>query len=719
MTFTIDFLDDGRVLEWEATPDGAAVIERDDYTPRFYVAPRDSEADLDLTRLRSVYDQHPDVVATEVVPRRPGFRRDEETVLAVDVAHVDRVTPLARQARQLSAYPVGDLACFNVDFSREFRYCLETGTDPTPGGELSTLRLGVPVTETSNDVYGELSVGGDTVTGSPTDILTAVQAALDAHEPDVLVCSTSEIVPTLSEMATDAGVDDFTLSRWPGVDYQQLASRSTYSSYGRVGHSPARYNVPGRAIVDESNTFFYGETNLDGVLDLVERSRKPVQELAWASIGNVLTAIQIREAHDRGVLVPWNSWRHEFYKPMGTLHDADRGGFIFAPEVGIHEDVHELDFSSLYPNIICTRNVSPDVIRCDCHADREDVPELGYAICDDRGYLVDVLQPIVDARDEIKAQIERQRACDDPDADRLTELDGRSGALKWILVACFGYQGFSNAKFGRIECHEAINAFAREILLTAKERLEASGWRVVHGIVDSIWVAPDPAVDDADREELRSLARAITRAVDVRLEHEAHYDWVAFVPQRERDAGALTKYFGKKADEDGYKIRGIEARQRSTPPFVARVQRACIERLDATRSPEAVLARLEGAIDALHDGDVSVDALVERNRISKPLAGYAQNTLNVAALERARDQGLAVHPGQDIEYVVVDDEKSSRDRVALAHEDGSTYDTAYYETQLIRAVASVLSPLGWDRSRIERELGETREVSLTAFGRDG
>ena len=70
-------------------------------------------------------------------------------------------------------------------------------------------------------------------------------------------------------MATDAGVDDFSLSRWPDVDYQQLASRSTYSSYGRVGHSPARYNVPGRAIIDESNTFFYGETNLDGVLDLV------------------------------------------------------------------------------------------------------------------------------------------------------------------------------------------------------------------------------------------------------------------------------------------------------------------------------------------------------------------------------------------------------------------------------------------------------------------
>ena len=71
MPFTIDFLDDGRIFEWEATADGAVATERDDYTPRFYVAARDPDADLDLTTLQSVYDQHPDVIATEMVTRRP------------------------------------------------------------------------------------------------------------------------------------------------------------------------------------------------------------------------------------------------------------------------------------------------------------------------------------------------------------------------------------------------------------------------------------------------------------------------------------------------------------------------------------------------------------------------------------------------------------------------------------------------------------------------
>jgi len=251
--------------------------------------------------------------------------------------------------------------------------------------------------------------------------------------------------------------------------------------------------------------------------------------------------------------------------------------------------------------------------------------------------------------------------------------------------------------------------------LTAKQQLEAGGWHVVRGIVDSIWVTPDPNVEDSQREGLDVLAREITDRVEIRLEHEAHYDWVAFVPQRESTAGALTKYFGKVAGEDEFKIRGIEARQRSTPSFVEDVQRECLERLDETRSPEAVLRYLEQAIAELHAGEVGVDQLVERNRVSKPLEGYTQNTQNVAALKRARDHDLSVHPGQDIEYVVVDDDKTSRERVTLAHEEIESYDPSYYETQLVRAVESVLSPLGWDRSKIRRELTETQMQELTAF----
>ena len=159
---------------------------------------------------------------------------------------------------------------------------------------------------------------------------------------------------------------------------------------------------------------------------------------------------------------------------------------------------------------------------------------------------------------------------------------------------------------------------------------------------------PDPVINDDDREDLEALATEITETVEIRLEHEAHYDWVVFVSQCESDVGALTKYFGKIGGDDEFKVSGIEARQRSTPSCIEEVQQECLERFDATRSSEAILGCLQGATDQLHSGRVPIKQLVERNRVSKPLEGYTQDTQNVAALKRARDQDLAVHPGHRV-----------------------------------------------------------------------
>lgn len=175
MVFTIDFLSDGRVLEWESTADSAVVNECNNYTSRIYVGSRNPTVDVDLSMVQTIYNRRSDVSTTEIVTQRPGFRRDEGPVLAVDVTHIDRVVPVARQAQHHSQFPVGDLACFNVDLSREFRYCLENDIDPTPANDLSTLRLGVPVSEMDGAAYSELSIDDSTVTGSPADLLTAVQ----------------------------------------------------------------------------------------------------------------------------------------------------------------------------------------------------------------------------------------------------------------------------------------------------------------------------------------------------------------------------------------------------------------------------------------------------------------------------------------------------------------------------------------------------------------
>ncbi|MEY7851539.1 DNA polymerase domain-containing protein [Natrarchaeobius sp. A-rgal3] len=759
--YTFEFEGD-TVREWTLTDAGAEFRLVTDYQPSLSVSGPDGA----LSNLRERLESDPKVVATGcerlATDLHEAHAGDRSRMLRVDLERVGEVRTLAREIRgvyEREAYAPGTFRLFDVDLSPGFRYCLDCGIDPNPGRDLRTLSIELSEPALGDGDVSALQVEGEPVGNGEADavgVLRTLEDRLECDDPDVLVVSHAELIPLLDERATEHGLEGFHLGRLPG--WTRLAGENTYESYGRVGHSPARYRVPGRAIVDESNSFLWHQSGLAGLEYMVEKTGRPVQEAAWGSIGTLLTSRQIRLARDRGVLAPWNKWEPERFTDVRTLHAADRGGFTFAPEVGFHEDVHEIDFASLYPRIICEHNVSPETVDCGCRDDPRSgtgeendglggeghrVPELGYRVCRDDGFLPAVLEPLLEDR-----AARKRRLAADPPEEEAARLRGESGAIKWVLVSCFGYQGYRNAKFGRIECHEAINAYAREIALEAKRHLEDAGWRIVHGIVDSLWVTP--RVDEPT--PIDEVAAEITDAVGIELEHDGRYEWVCFVPRRDSaarmgapegttgtstsegttressagrttaesaPAGALTKYFGKR-NGGGYKIRGLECRQRSTPALVAESQREFIEVLDREREPAAVCDALDRRLGELRSGSVDPADLVVTNRVSKPLEAYDRRTRSVAALERYESKGLERSPGQSVRYVVVDDDTDGPGRVRLPFEEPTAYDAEWYATAIVRACESVVSPFGWDRRRVRSALRDGRDVPLTAFHeRDG
>lgn len=756
--YTFEF-EDGLVREWSLTEDGATFREVEQYRPSLFVSAPD------LSSLAEHLRSDPKVASTTRERWAADLHEshvDKRTeVLRVSVERIGDIRTLAREIRgvyERERYAPGTIRLYDVDLDPGFRYCLDNGIDPTPergswttqGPErgLRTLEIEIDDPGLADEDISELRLDGDRVTGDPADVCWSIGRRLDRVDPDVLVLSHGDLVPVLESAAAQAGIDEFHLGRLPG--WRRVAGANTYESYGAVGHSPARYRVPGRAIVDRSNSFLWHQSGLPGLLYMVEQTGRPLQEVARGSIGTLLTSRQIRLARNEyDVLAPQNKWEPEQFKDVSTLHAGDRGGFTFSPEVGFHEDVHEIDFASLYPRIICQRNVSPETIGCGREhgsdgttastpeSERDDgvatVPELEYDRCAEPGFLPEVLTPLLNDRAEIKRRLESDEFADE---STVRGLRAESGAIKWVLVSCFGYQGYRNAKFGRIECHEAINAYARDIALQAKARLEDGGWHIVHGIVDSLWVTA--RVDDP--EPLETVTEAISSSVGIDLEHDGRYEWVCFVPLRDSSGnpssrssrsdsrshsdrnsrprstrpGALNKYFGKRTD-GSYKFRGIEARQRSTPEYVAESQREFVSVLDRERDPVAVCDALEKRIGALRRGAVDSDRLVHTKRVSHRLEDYSQRTRTVAALERYDRRGIDRHPGQSVKYVVTDDDADSIERVRLAFEDCPSVDADYYSSLLVRACESVVSPLGWDRRRIREYLRDGRTVRLSTF----
>ncbi len=298
--------------------------------------------------------------------------------------------------------------------------------------------------------------------------------------------------PYLIHRAEENGITkDLILGRESSIPLKKPKKEGTsYFSYGRIYFKPTAIKLLGRIHIDINNSFIYNDSGLEGLYEIARVCRMPLHTAARASIGKCLSSLQFYYATQKGILIPWKPAIAEQFKTHEGLLVADRGGFILEPEIGVHENAAEFDFVSLYPNIMLKKNLSAETINCSCCTDSElKVPELNYSICEKRvGIVPTSLRIVLEKRARYK-ELKNNNNNDATFSPKLQAVyDARQNALKWILVTSFGYLGFNNAKFGRIDAHIAVCAFDRQILLQAVKIAERHGFRILHSIVDSIWI---------------------------------------------------------------------------------------------------------------------------------------------------------------------------------------------------------------------------------------
>jgi DNA polymerase, archaea type len=119
MVCKIDYID-GDVLTWSVTETGVECEVDESYTPTIYVS---VHGDGDFSTARAALQDHPAVAQVATVDERVSFRHDSEQVLRVDVTDLNVVNSVARMVSKWGS--PGEYRCYNVNFSRGFRYCLE------------------------------------------------------------------------------------------------------------------------------------------------------------------------------------------------------------------------------------------------------------------------------------------------------------------------------------------------------------------------------------------------------------------------------------------------------------------------------------------------------------------------------------------------------------------------------------------------------------------
>ena len=267
-----------------------------------------------------------------------------------------------------------------------------------------------------------------------------------------------------------------------------------------------------------------------------------------------------------------------------------------------------------------------------------------------------------------------------------------------LIHNSFGYLGFKNARFGKIDAHIATCAFSRKVLGQASALAEAHGFELVHGIVDSFWLRKPKAT----REEYEDLCTIIREKLGLPISFEGVYKWIVFLSSKiDSKVGVLNRYYG--IFEDGtLKVRGIDLRRHDTPEIVRKCQEKMLKTFTEARDSgefrlliPRTLRVLEEFVFLLRERNVPLEDLVIVKNLSKNPDEYTHQVPQAIAARHLVAQGGSVHAGQQVSYILTSDQTHTALPPEVVGED-TVYDSERYVDLLCSSAANLLLPLGYD-----------------------
>ena len=463
---------------------------------------------------------------------------------------------------------------------------------------------------------------------------------------------------------------------------------------------------------DAVSTLGIAEKMLPLQIELSKMIGYPLDELAKMGRGRQVEAFLTAEAFKRGELVP----------PKGGAEKTFEGAFVLPPEKGLHEDVIALDFSSMYPTIMISFNVSPDTY-VGSKAEENEVyiaPEVGHAFRKaPDGFFKRIMSDLIARRKAIKTEMKKY----DKKSDEYRLFDIQQQSIKILTNSFYGYTGWSAAKFYKRECAEATTAWGRYFIKRAVKMAEELGFKVIYGDTDSIFVKlPSELELEVDRKteilkKAREVSERISEELPLELELQDFYKAIFFTGKKKRYA-ALT-------DKGEIVVRGLEVRRGDWCELAKEVQTEVIQLILLEKDPEKAMRYVKSIIHYLKGGEIPFDKLIIHKTLTRKISRYETKQAHVTAAERAlaSTSRIAYEVGSKIPYVIIKGPGKTSDRAFPAdviersegnelYADGKEYlvDVDYYTRhQVIPVAHRVLQLFGYDLSSFEE--GEQKALT--------
>jgi DNA polymerase I len=239
------------------------------------------------------------------------------------------------------------------------------------------------------------------------------------------------------------------------------------------------------------------------------------------------------------------------------------GGFVRIPAVGMHEWVVVFDFSSLYPNIMRTFNLSPETL----------VQTGGIAVNDlhfaqePQGIIPVICSTFMMMRDDVNEQKKQH----DVGSSEYKRLDDEYAALKSLTNSVFGYTGYKDSRLYSREVASTITFVGRELIGYVEKEV---GLNIIYADTDSVFVKLASKTAQDALQEANEMQGRIRPAIEKYVANygisKHTFDMKLEKIYRRIFLGTKKRYFGKIVYKSGkacdiLDIKGYETRRSDTP----------------------------------------------------------------------------------------------------------------------------------------------------------
>jgi DNA polymerase-2 len=215
-----------------------------------------------------------------------------------------------------------------------------------------------------------------------------------------------------------------------------------------------------------------------------------------------------------------------------------------------------------------------------------------------------------------------------------------------------------------------------------------------------MWLKKPNTTDD----EYGQVCAQIEKQLGLPICFEGRYKWIVFLNSRINPrVPVLNRYYGV-LEKGALKVRGIDLRRHDTPEVVRKCQADMLNVLSKANNSSEFMTLIPQALGImrsylamLRTGKVPLEELVIEKRLSKMPNEYANLVPQAIAAGHLVREGVNVHAGQNINFILTRRKSGISQNRALPFEltqPNMQYDSEAYAQLLLSSTLNLLLPFG-------------------------